>query len=60
MHQAPQKYENNPKLQEFLKCQFDLTAVDALMHDLVQFAFADWDAAIEAFEEHQGGKNNDS
>ena len=51
MHQKPEEYENNPKFQEFLNRQFDLMAVDALMDDLVEFAFGDWDAAIEAFEE---------
>ena len=49
------QYENNPEFQEFLNREFDKTAVDAPMDDLVEFAFGDWDSAIEAFGEQKGG-----
>ncbi len=60
MQKTPEKYENNHRFQEFLNREFDITAVHATMDELVEFAFGDWDAAIETFEERREGHNNDS
>lgn len=51
MLKSAEQYENNPDFLEFLNREFDHTAVHATIDELVEFAFGDWDAAIEAFEE---------
>ena len=57
MQNKAERYENNPDFQEFLNREFDHTTVDATIDELVEFAFGDWDAAIEAFEEKTKNEN---
>jgi aminopeptidase N len=52
MDKSVEEYVGDPHFQEFLNRRFDKTAANAPMDDLVEFAFGDWDAAIEAFEEY--------
>lgn len=47
------EYFDNPAFHEFLDREFDLTAREATVEELAEFAFGSMDAAVEAFRRRQ-------
>lgn len=43
------RYETNSGFLEFLNKEFDEVAVNATIEELAEFAFGDFDKAVEAF-----------
>jgi hypothetical protein len=53
MANKTEDYKNIPKFLEFLNREFDHTAVDATIEELVEFAFGSMEKAIEAFDQRR-------
>ncbi len=47
------EYIDSPAFHEFLDREFDLTAREATVEELAEFAFGSMDAAVEAFRRRQ-------
>jgi len=43
------RYETNSEFLEFLNTEFNKTATNATVEELTEFAFGDFDCAVEAF-----------
>jgi len=53
MQNKVERYIENPEFLEFLKREFDITAVHATVEELAEFAFGSLYSAIEAYEKHK-------
>jgi len=53
MFEIPDQYTDDSDFLDFLNREFDRTAANATMEELVEFAFGSLDEAIEAFQRHK-------